>query len=63
MSRVIIMRCENIFCVYQKNDECILKEIELDVLGQCRQCIYINLPQTILEEQKNKTLFSFNSQT
>ena len=56
------MKCENIFCVYQKNDECILEEIELDILGQCRECIYIDLPDDIINEQKNKKLLSFNSE-
>ena len=46
--------------MYQKNNECILEEIELDILGQCRECIYIDLPQAIIDEQKNKMLFSFN---
>ena len=54
------MKCENIFCVYQKNDECILEEIELDILGQCRECIYIDLPDDIINEQKTKKLLSFN---
>lgn len=54
------MKCENIFCVYQKNDECILEEIELDILGQCRECIYIDLPDDIINEQKTKKLLLFN---
>ena len=54
------MKCENIFCVYQKNDECSLEEIELDILGQCRECIYIDLPDDIINEQKTKKLLSFN---
>ena len=54
------MKCENIFCVYQKNDECILDEIELDILGQCRECIYIDLPDDIINEQKTKKLLLFN---
>jgi len=54
------MKCENIFCVYQKNDECILEEIELDILGQCRECIYIDLSDDIINEQKTKKLLSFN---
>ena len=54
------MKCENIFCVYQKNDECILEEIELDILGQCRECIYIDLSNDIINEQKTKKLLSFN---
>ena len=56
------MKSENIFCVYQKNNECILEEIELDILGQCRECIYINLPNDIIEQQKHKILLSFNSE-
>lgn len=34
------MKYDNEFCVYQKNDECTLDEIELDISGLCTTCIY-----------------------
>jgi len=54
------MKCENCFCIYQKNNKCILKNIELDVLGQCHECIYVDIPQKYLEALKNEKLNCLN---
>lgn len=37
------MKCENIFCIYWSNNDCILGKITLDIQGTCQKCIYINL--------------------
>ena len=44
------MVCHNRLCIYQKNDICILNIIELDI----NECIYPNLPEYILETEKEK---------
>lgn len=46
------MRCENIFCIYCSRKECTLNEISLDVQGNCENCIYVDIDENILEEQK-----------
>jgi len=46
------MKCENGFCIYQENDECLLEEISLDILGQCTDCIYIDLEEKTLNQVK-----------
>lgn len=46
------MKCENCFCIYEDNGECILKNIELDILGQCKECIYVRLEKKQLLELK-----------
>ena len=52
------MLCENIFCIYQNNDSCILDHAELDIMGQCKNCIYISIPDNELHQLKKKTLKS-----
>ena len=54
------MTCENYFCIYQKNNKCILNKIELDVLGQCKDCINIDIPFNYLERLKNQKLNTLN---
>ena len=46
------MLCENRFCIYWSENSCLLDEIELDVQGSCMSCIYVNLDETILQEQR-----------
>ncbi len=48
------MNCLNNFCIYQKDNECMLDEIELDINGCCEECIYANIPPQILEYEKEK---------
>ena len=50
------MKCENIFFVYESQGTCILEEIELDILGQCSQCIYATIDDETLKLAKEKTL-------
>ncbi len=52
--RVMVMRCENEFCIYQEQGECILDDIKLDIIGQCTDCIYVNIPEEILENFKSE---------
>ena len=48
------MECLNNFCIYQKDDKCMLDEIELDINGSCTECIYPDIPTHILEYEKEK---------
>ena len=50
------MICENIFCIYQRKDQCVLKEISLDITGACAHCIYVDIGQKMLEEMKENQL-------
>lgn len=52
------MKCENIFCIYESEDNCILKEIVLDIIGQCTQCIYATIDDETLKTAKEKTFKS-----
>lgn len=46
------MKCENYFCVYEKDCKCILDSISLDVQGSCLSCVYVNIDDDILQRQK-----------
>lgn len=48
--------CENEFCVYQKQGSCILKNLQLDIQGNCLDCIYINIEEDVLIALKEKVL-------
>ena len=50
------MNCENYLCIYENNGTCVLDEIELDIQGQCKECIYVNLSDNDLKQIKIKTL-------
>ena len=39
------MLCENCFCLYYEDEKCILEEIELDICGNCKSCIYIDITE------------------
>ncbi len=50
------MRCEHNFCIYCDNDKCQLKEIWIDSLGMCSNCIEINIEDETLKELKKELL-------
>lgn len=49
------MKCENYLCIYEKDGDCLLKSIELDVMGQCKECIYISIEEEYLDKLKTKS--------
>lgn len=53
-SRVMVLECENEFCIYQEKGNCILTDIRLDIIGQCTECIYVNIPEETLENLKSE---------
>lgn len=54
------MKCENVYCLYNNEDFCILndKSLELDIQGKCVSCIYVNIDSDELKRLKNKQLES-----
>lgn len=51
-----MMQCENIFCIYWAEDECILENITLDIKGVCQNCIYVDMKEDDLHSQRHKAL-------
>ncbi len=54
------MLCENIFCIYWSNKKCLLDEVSLNVQGNCESCIYINIDETTLKNQRKKLLKKYD---
>ena len=50
------LSCENEFCIYQEQGNCILESIQLDIQGNCLDCIYINIDEDTLNNLKEKLL-------
>ncbi len=50
------LSCENEFCIYQKQGNCILKSVQLNIQGNCLDCIYINVEEDVLNSLKQKHL-------
>ena len=50
------INCQNYLCIYEHEGKCKLNNIELDVLGQCTECMYPNIDKTELNRLKLKTL-------
>lgn len=51
------MLCENLFCIYYSDEECILDEIELDICGNCKCCIYVDIPEKQLAKKRHEGLY------
>lgn len=50
------MQCENVFCIYWKDNVCALKDIQLDIGGSCVSCIYVDIEEKTLSSLRmNKT--------
>ncbi len=50
----LFMKCENEFCIYQENGDCIIDDISLDAAGCCTECINISLNKNFLTEIKKQ---------
>lgn len=48
--------CENYLCAYFFNGVCRLESINLSVAGLCSSCIYIDIDETYLRQQREKLL-------
>ncbi len=55
------MICENIFCIYQSDNACMLEEIRLDIAGVCADCIYVDISLEKLKELKENQLRDIES--
>ena len=50
------MKCENEFCLYNKNQKCKRLHIHIGALGQCENCKIINLNNEFFNKEKQKTI-------
>lgn len=54
------MQCDNYFCIYWSKQGCILSNISLDIQGNCRECIYIDINEELLNSERQKSLRRYN---
>lgn len=54
-----MINCDNIFCIYNKDLKCILKNIHLHINGSCSDSIYPDIPEAVLHRQKDIILKKF----
>ena len=47
------MKCENTFCIYEQMGKCLFNDVDHDICGNCTDCIYVDIPQEILEYFKS----------
>lgn len=50
------MKCENDFCIYWQDGECVLEDISIDIGGRCDDCIYVNIPEEQLKIARKEIL-------
>lgn len=55
------MNCENRFCIYEANGNCILKNVRIDSLGMCAACICVDVDEEILDQAKSKLLHQYEA--
>ncbi|MCL2556025.1 MAG: hypothetical protein FWE03_03270 [Firmicutes bacterium] len=57
-----MIRCEFKWCIYNKESECTIKEIEINSLGMCDKCIMPNIEAGVLEEAKEGLLRKYDKE-
>lgn len=53
--------CETDFCLYNKGGTCCLKNISIDSLGNCEDCILLTIDEKFLDAEKEKQLADMES--
>ena len=53
---VNIMKCAFDYCIYNKGENCILKDIEINEVGMCDSCIIVFLEHDFIEKRKAEHL-------
>ena len=51
-----VMKCENLYCIYNDEDKCILESVSLDIQGKCKECIYVDITDDQLKKLKKEQL-------
>lgn len=53
------MTCENLFCIYWKENVCTLEKISLDMQGACQDRVYVTLEDALLEKERKNALLRY----
>ena len=55
------MICENIYCIYNNDERCMVEDIELDIQGKCTSCIYVDIEKEYLNRKKKELLEEYDN--
>ena len=56
------IKCEYDYCIFNKNcSDCMLKEIRINCIGMCDNCVTVQLPEDKLEEYKQNHIQEIKS--
>jgi len=50
------MNCANDYCIYNKDYQCSLNEINIDSTGRCDDCIMVKFDEEVVRAQKEAQL-------
>lgn len=50
------MKCRLNYCVYNRNNTCLIEEVQLDELGMCQECTIVSIPEQELNVWKEQQL-------
>ena len=50
------MKCEQEYCLYNKDNLCILEDTEINSLGMCDTCIMLSQDKTLIKTEKERQL-------
>ena len=50
------MKCENNYCIYNRDNTCALGEVGIDSLGMCDSFIIVFLDEDFLKAEKSRQL-------
>ena len=53
------INCENKFCVYYENSQCVLDSVSLDKLDICEQILIVSVEEELLVLKRKKLLEKF----
>ena len=48
------MQCEQEYCVYNENSNCLVRDISVNIFGMCESCIIVSLDEELLEKEKKR---------
>jgi len=51
-----MVKCEFNLCIYNDDNDCILKKIEINGAGYCESCILPDISEELLKTLKRETL-------
>ncbi|MCL2842332.1 MAG: hypothetical protein FWE28_02540 [Oscillospiraceae bacterium] len=50
------MKCRLNYCIYNRDNTCLIEEVQLDELGMCQECMIVSLPEQELNMRKEQQL-------